>query len=68
MACEPYTGPNNLTYDGARALADRIQQYWHKRGALHVTAYLDPIDRSDGKSPGYGVRSNLINGNPPRLS
>lgn len=52
-----------LTRDGARAIAAVINAYWSERG--HSTVRAEHYELPGfGKS--YGVRSNLINGLPPK--
>lgn len=51
---------DHYTYPGARALADRIVEFWRARGFLGVS--VEPF-----KIPGfdmYGIRSNLSGGLP----
>lgn len=52
-----------FTGKGARVLADTINDYWHKRGYFNVNAYPTLRPGTDGD---YDVRSNLVNGRPPR--
>lgn len=54
---------DHFTSYGAGVLARRIQAHWHKLGFRHVL-----VERYELQSmPGvFGVRSNLINGKPPR--
>jgi hypothetical protein len=48
---------------GARLLAEAITEYWLSRGHL-VSAESYPLD--DTPTPHWGVRSNLVNGLPPK--
>lgn len=63
-----------LTRDGAFILADRIRHYWRdkkiKRPVLvEVVALDNPIARRSKDDPFlYVVRSNLVNGLPPKAT
>ncbi|NVO13882.1 MAG: hypothetical protein HXX10_07585 [Rhodoplanes sp.] len=51
--------PNHLTLEGALALAERIEQYWIRRGYDNVVAGAYPVPAFDG-TPAYGIRSNVL--------
>lgn len=59
----PFDG-DHYTKPGAERLAERIVSYWHSRGFRDVTATVYKIMASTGLC--YGIRSNLVNGLPPR--
>lgn len=48
---------------GARLVAEVVRKYWLDRGHL-VVAESYPLD--DTKTTHWGVRSNLVNGLPPK--
>jgi hypothetical protein len=60
------------TYDGAVRLARLIEQYWQAHGGYVVRCEVIPVAfRTSINGPlisggGYGLRSDLINGLPPR--
>lgn len=59
-------GRDWCTHAGAQELARRITAYWRKKG---YTSVLTSVEyRVKGSSDGeiYGVRSNLVDGMPPR--
>lgn len=75
MAPEAEHGADNLTQDGARELAARLDAYWHARGATHVKHRVEPKQLTtrdaqklwgNSRAAIYVVRSNLVNGSPPR--
>lgn len=57
--------PDTLSKAGAEALALRIERFWHTKGHLVVKTRIEPIDIG-GPVTLYGVRSNLLAGQPPR--
>jgi hypothetical protein len=62
--------PNHLSYDGARRLANRLQDHWKQKGYSGAEFHVKPINTGEaGKnmnnSPIYGVRGNLVGGLPP---
>lgn len=57
--------PDTLTEDAARALAERVQAYWHERGYDRVAVRLVRYSMGAGAGAVYGVRSNLVGGWPP---
>lgn len=79
MSGQP-TGPDDtMTCEGARALAARLDAYWHKEGYPKAQHWIEPAHyngKGKGKSKSvpkdvqgwhfYVVRSNLHNGIPPR--
>ena len=61
---------DHISEDGAQKLARRIREYWADRG-LKVTTSVAPIwvgAAGDGKGAVYGIRSNMVDGVPPRVS
>jgi hypothetical protein len=77
MAPEAEHGADNLTQDGARELAARLDAFWHRQGATHVKHTVHPhqLDERDAhklwgtsRAAIYTVRSNLKNGLPPPRS
>ncbi len=54
---------DTLSKDGAEELARRIQD--HRTGQA-IGIRIEPVPKLDGGSTGYCVRSNLVNGLPPR--
>ncbi|MFP5513333.1 MAG: hypothetical protein ACLGJC_09655 [Alphaproteobacteria bacterium] len=54
---------DTMSYEGATELAARIQDHWQ---GYPVGVRVEPIPKVDGGSVGYCVRSNLLNGLPPR--
>ena len=63
------TFPDHLTRSGAEALAARLDAYWHGLGHAHVqhTAVEIPVALSKMGGEAWTVRSNLVNGLPPRV-
>lgn len=55
---------DNLTRAGADELAQKLDRYWHSRGAKHVRHEVIKIDDQRGQGV-FAIRSNLINGMPP---
>lgn len=58
--------PNYLTEGGAKALSQKIEQYWHKRGFDKMQAWVAENRHGVACTRTYGVRSNLLNGWPPK--
>jgi hypothetical protein len=60
---------DSFTLDGAIAMAAKIRRIWHNTGH-DVHAWVEPIDVKLGAREKpimlYQVRSNLVNGLPPR--
>ena len=56
-----------LTVSGARELAEKVSAYWHGAGRTEVVCWVIESD-NERKTPGTiaVVRSNLVNGLPPR--
>lgn len=54
---------DNYTRNGAHVLARKIESFWKERGfpLIRAEAYRLPYSADD-----WGVRSNLVNGFPPR--
>lgn len=52
-----------LDRNGALALARNIRNFWHLRG--HTNVRVDVVPTGD-KEETWSVRTNLINGMPPR--
>jgi hypothetical protein len=50
---------------GSQELARRIKAYWYDRGHVDVETTVELVARTQG-DPLYSVRSNLVNGMPPR--
>jgi hypothetical protein len=61
-----YLEQDCLTYRGATVLAKKIERYWHARGHHSVTAWIHEFRYADIPSAQFAVRSNLINGLPPK--
>lgn len=60
-----HTVPDFCTKDGAFRLAKRIQQKWHDLGHANVRVWV--CDAAEESRHGlYVVRSNLVNGLPPK--
>lgn len=58
-----------LCRQGAMALAVRLERYWHERGYPAARFWAEPIEERFGKigtSEIYRIKSNLLNGLPPR--
>jgi hypothetical protein len=68
--------PEHCTQAGALALAQRLNAYWHSRGHLNVRHWIEPITLAERTRPlsdveaakltVFAVRSNLVNGTPPK--
>jgi hypothetical protein len=54
---------DTLTYDGATAIARRVEGYWAERGCK-VACTVVPVKSATGKSTLFAVRSNLLFGLP----
>jgi hypothetical protein len=59
------------SYSTARKLADEIVAYWRQRGHTAVNTWVvaegvAPANDNEKERVIYGVRSNLVNGFPPR--
>lgn len=52
-----------FTARGARAIADRINEYWREQGVPGIVAY--PVQRPGSND--FDVRSNMVNGFAPPL-
>jgi hypothetical protein len=52
----------------AEAQRIRIEKFWHDRGATTVKAWIEStlIDADGHHREFYAVRSNLLNGQPPK--
>jgi len=63
------TFPELTTQEGATAHAKRLEAYWHAQGHTNVKWTALPIVGLGAKlgGTGWGVRSNLVNGLPPRV-
>lgn len=60
---------DHISEDGALKLAKRIREFWADHG-MKVTTTVFPISMGaagDGKGVVYGIRSNMIDGRPPRV-
>lgn len=66
---------DNLSREGAQALADRLNDYWRAEGATKAQHWIEPVQHRGRKKTGdahkeavtmWVVRSNLVNGLPPR--
>ncbi len=66
MKTTPTTLPTKdwLDYKHARELANTIRSYWWARG-LHVEVRIEPV-YDDSLAYPWAIRSNLVNGLPPR--
>jgi len=63
------TYPDTLSEKAARALAKRLQDYWHSRGYKAARFWAEPIGERFSKVGSYDlyrVVCNLVNGLPPR--
>lgn len=61
--------PDTLCRKGAMALAKRLERYWHERGYPAARFWAEPIEerfQKIGTSEIYRIKSNLLNGLPPR--
>lgn len=61
----------NLSQEGAMALAQRLQEYWHGRGYPAARFWAEPIPERFNKVGTYQlyrVACNLVNGLPPRYA
>lgn len=60
---------DNLTRNGAEALAARLTAYWLAQGQGHTTArfWVEPGRYNGSNSGVFVVRSNLVRGHPPRI-
>ena len=54
------------TQAGAHELARRIEAYWRKGGYTSVVTFVERKIKSTTGGEIYGVRSNLVDGLPPR--
>lgn len=60
-----------LTQKGAKALAMRLEEYWHQRGYPAARFWIEPLpERFEkiGTCEIYRILSNLVNGLPPRYA
>ena len=58
---------NLLSRDGAMSTAREIVEIWRAHGHDNVTAQISPILNLQGFATGnWAVKTNLINGLPPR--
>lgn len=55
---------NHLDREGAIRLRRRLTHYWHSRGFTDVQFSIVPTNYR--RFALYGIRSNLVNGLPPR--
>ena len=55
---------DTMTQEGARDLAASVAAFWHRKGHSHVKVWTEQV--ATGRVFVYCVRSNLINGMPPR--
>jgi hypothetical protein len=55
-----------LAFGGASGLARRIEDYWRKSGHDEVVAWVEKVSPTFDGNEVYAVRSNLMNGLPPR--
>ena len=59
--------PDGSTYEGAKRHAQLIAAYWAKRGFNVLPTVVDTGTRlNGGKVPVFGVRSDMVNGQPQR--
>jgi hypothetical protein len=76
MTGQPMQNVEHCTRKGAEALAARLDAYWHAQGYPHVRHWVEPISASEWQREktanelanlrAFAVRSNLVNGMPPR--
>lgn len=58
---------NYLKEQGAaHQLAHQIREYWFARGYPLADAWVEEFGREIDGTPCYAIRSNLVNGTPPR--
>lgn len=60
---------DTLDREGAKALAARLQQYWHDQGYPAARFWTEPVDERFSKLGTheiYRVACNLVKGLPPR--
>lgn len=55
--------PDAMSLAGAEELAERIQQHWH---GYPIGTRIEPVHKGNGALIGYCVRSQMVNGLPPR--
>ena len=58
-----------LNRNGAMALAQRLERFWHREGYPAARFWAEPVDERFAKVGSheiYRVASNLVNGLPPR--
>jgi hypothetical protein len=66
---EEYHHMDFLTETGAWKLARVVEDAWRKAGHDNVFAYVEPISASrvrKGDRLNYAIKTNLVNGLPPR--
>ena len=61
----PSRAVNWLSRDGAEDCARAIETFWHQRGHAGVKCSVHEASETAGR---FHVRSNLVNGKPPRVS
>ena len=62
-----YAGPDHSSRFGAAALAARIEQFWRDKGYPGAACVHDRVGFEQNDTDIiWGVRSNLVNGLPPR--
>ncbi|KKK90474.1 hypothetical protein LCGC14_2722660 [marine sediment metagenome] len=59
-----YAGPDHLSEDGARKLAERLTAYWDQRGPGTHRFWVETCHTYSGHWI-FCVRSNLVRGLPP---
>lgn len=58
---------DRLSYGGAQMLAIEIANWWRERGYPGIRTWVEPTPiRFPVDRPVYAVRSNMVNGKPPR--
>jgi len=58
---------DRISFSGANMLAVEIANWWRERGHPGIQTWVEPIPlRFAVDRPVYMVRSNMVNGKPPR--
>lgn len=52
--------------EDAELLAYKIREYWFSQGYPLAAAWVEEFARETDGSPCFTVKSNLVNGSPPR--
>jgi hypothetical protein len=57
---------DSFCFSGAIKLAEKIREYWIKRGFPKIKTQIVKTENNSYIGPIYVVRSNTLNGFPPR--